>query len=156
MSVAKDFCVISVRTYSEGKTHEWIFAILFSPNVYSNRLTKSGNPFFSPKQRGSEWKTTKSANALKISILPEQNSHYSFFRIENVREESSSLDRFTSSALTLQIPLYLCVFHVCSHKVPLTSVGKHVGIKCNCLQDQLLRLFLCVLVLLCVHCKKSH
>lgn len=108
----------------EGETcNEWIFAVLFSPNVYSCRLTKRGNIFFSPNQKDSEWKTIKDANTLKSSLPSRSRLHFTcsrtnFSLFKKVREESSSLDQllFPSSALTLQTCVCSTRAHTKSHR----------------------------------------
>lgn len=155
--VAKRFCVVSVRMNWEGEPRSgWISALFLSPCLYSDRLIKSGNTFFSPKQRGYDWKMTKSANALKISA--HGRSRLSLFVrriflcIDSPQQRMWVRNLLPWIKLCLS-PLPLCVSHVCSHKVPLTSVRKHVGMKCNCLQEGLLQLFLCIPALHCKHCK---
>lgn len=128
MSVAKDFCVISARMCCEGETcKKWIFTALFSPNVYSCRLIKRGNTFFSPNQRGSEWKTTKGANALKTSLPSRSRLHFNCSRTNfslsllQEREGERRIFFLGSTFICLLCPdsANLCVFHLCSHKVPL-------------------------------------
>ena len=164
MSVAKDFCVISARMYCEGKTHnEWIFTVLFSPNVYSRKLIKSGNTFFSPNERGSEWKTTKSANALKTSLHSRSRPRFTFSRTDlfllQAREGERRISFLGSTCICLLCPDPANPSALVGVPLVLTqtpTVRKHVGMKRSRLQDWLLRLFLCILVLHCMHCNKSH
>lgn len=110
----------------EGETcNEWIFAVLLSPNVYSCRLIKRGNTFFSPNQRGSEWKTTKGANALKTSLSSRSRLNFTCsrtnFSLFLLREKGERRIFFLGSTfICLLCPdtANLCVFHLCSHKVP--------------------------------------
>lgn len=121
----------------EGETcNEWIFAALFSPNVYSCRLIKRGNILFSPNQKGSEWKTIKDANALKSSLCSRSRLHFtcswtnfSLFILWDKEGQRKIFLGSTFISLLCPDPANLCVFHSCRHKVP---QREHMGMKCNC------------------------
>lgn len=93
------------------------------------RLIKSSNTFFSPKQRGHEWKTTKRANALKTSMPSKlafpQNRHsqqkqaeFYFFKdfsllLHPNRDSERGISSLGSTCVCL---LCTCACPMCAHR----------------------------------------
>lgn len=82
------------------------------------RLIKSGDTFFSPKQRGHEWKTTKRTNALKTSTPSRSRLSFTFFKdfsllLHPNRDSERGISFLGSTCVCL---LCTCMCPMCAHR----------------------------------------